>query len=180
MGTFHGALHAQTWKLAESGRDRDQSLQPPMPWTTPDRGHRRTAPPDQSVEPPHQSRQDHHPMEVHPKNKRVVRFITHSRGHCTRLLQKSRLRWTIVGNALVASDGIFHDIHSMQGRIQGTLFLRCSTMWFRGRLTLSLVYLGCGEPGFVCAEPAETGHLTPYLVVHRAKARSNLSPGSEL
>ena len=67
MGTFHRSLHAQTRKLAESGRDRDQSLQPPMPWTTADWGHRRATPPDQSMEPPHQSRQDQHPLEVHPK-----------------------------------------------------------------------------------------------------------------
>jgi hypothetical protein len=50
-----------------SGRDRDQSLQPPMPRTTADRGHRHATPPCQSMEPPHQSRQDHHLLEVHPK-----------------------------------------------------------------------------------------------------------------
>src|ERR1035437_6658437 len=59
------ALHSQTWKLAELGRDRDQSLQPPMPWKTPDRGHRHTTPPDQGLKSPHQSRPRHYPAEVH-------------------------------------------------------------------------------------------------------------------
>ena len=65
--TFHGSLHAQTRKLAESGRDRDQSLQPPMPGHTPNWGHRRTPLPDQSMEPPRQSRQNQNTVEVHPK-----------------------------------------------------------------------------------------------------------------
>jgi tetratricopeptide (TPR) repeat protein len=67
MGTFHRSLHAQARKLAESGRDRDQSLPPPMPGNTPNWEHRCTPPPDQSMEPPRQSRQNQNPMEVYPK-----------------------------------------------------------------------------------------------------------------
>ena len=67
MGAFHGSLHAETWKLAESGRDRNQSLQPPMPGNTPNWGHCHTPSPDQSMESPRQSRQNQNTVEVHPE-----------------------------------------------------------------------------------------------------------------
>jgi hypothetical protein len=67
LETIHGALHAQAWKLAQSGRDRDQPVQPPMPWKTPDRGHRYAAPSDQSLESTRESRSHHDLLEVHQK-----------------------------------------------------------------------------------------------------------------
>ena len=54
VGSFHRALHTQTWKLAESGRDRDQPLRPTVSGTAQDRRGWPTTPPSQSLEPPRQ------------------------------------------------------------------------------------------------------------------------------
>jgi hypothetical protein len=63
----HRSLHAEACKLAQSGRDRDQPLQPPVPRQTPDRGHCYAAAPGQSLEPPRQSRPHQNQMEIHQK-----------------------------------------------------------------------------------------------------------------
>src|SRR5258708_4303977 len=65
--SLHGPLHAHSWKLAESGRDRDQSFRPPVPGKTQDRRYWPTAPSNQSLESAHKPPSDHHSVEVHPK-----------------------------------------------------------------------------------------------------------------
>src|ERR1017187_7705605 len=54
VGPLHGALHPQTWKLAESGGDGDQHVQPPVPRQTTNRRYRRLAKTGSRMEPPRQ------------------------------------------------------------------------------------------------------------------------------
>src|ERR1017187_6792653 len=65
VGPIHDALHPQTWKLAESGGDGGQHVQPPVPRQTTDRRYRRLAKTGSRMEPPRQSGQGHHSVEVH-------------------------------------------------------------------------------------------------------------------
>lgn len=62
---IHGPLHAQTRKLAESGGDGGQPVQPPVPGQTPNRKHRCPTQPGSRLESPRQPRQRHDPVEVH-------------------------------------------------------------------------------------------------------------------
>ena len=64
---FTVQLHAHSWKLAQSGRDRDRSFRPPMPGKTQDRRYWPTASSSQSLESPHKPQADHHSVEVHKK-----------------------------------------------------------------------------------------------------------------
>jgi hypothetical protein len=54
VGPIHDPLHPQTWKLAESGGDGGQHVQPPVPRQTTDRRYRRLAKTGSRMEPPRQ------------------------------------------------------------------------------------------------------------------------------
>src|SRR5260370_1399142 len=67
VGPIHGALHAQTRKLAEPGGDRDQPVQPPVPRDAKNRLARRLAAGSRSLEPADESRPGHHRLALHPQ-----------------------------------------------------------------------------------------------------------------
>jgi hypothetical protein len=80
MGAFHGSLHAQTWRLAESGRHRNQSLHPPMPGEHAELGtslHSAARPKHGTTTPIATKSKS---SGSSPENKLVARFIALSRG----------------------------------------------------------------------------------------------------
>jgi len=63
--SVHRALHPEARELVEPGGDRDQLTLPAMLGPTPDRGSSFSAKGNAGVEPPHESRPSHDPMELH-------------------------------------------------------------------------------------------------------------------
>src|SRR5271165_6619167 len=66
MEAVYGALHSQAWKLAEPGGDGGQFAFPAMLRQTPYRRHRCLAPANSGLDPSHEPRPGHHPVEVYP------------------------------------------------------------------------------------------------------------------
>ena len=77
MAEVHRPLHAQTWKLAEPGRDRDRTLLPAVPGQAQNRNHRNPDHRNKRLEPTHQPGQNNHRMEIHKKKSETNTQIHH-------------------------------------------------------------------------------------------------------
>jgi DDE superfamily endonuclease len=64
LGPFHRSLHADTWQLAESGRNRNQSFLPAMSWDAKNPRSQEAAPREPRLEPSNESRPNPDQMEV--------------------------------------------------------------------------------------------------------------------
>jgi hypothetical protein len=66
---FHGALHPETWQLAEPGGDRDQPVLPSMPGPAENPVAWTTAATSKGVEQENEPRQGHHQLAVHTQER---------------------------------------------------------------------------------------------------------------
>ncbi len=69
MESLHPALHTQTWKLAEPGRNRDWTTQPTVHWSPSDGLPRCTASPRQSLESLGEPDSPNHRLEIHQERR---------------------------------------------------------------------------------------------------------------
>jgi hypothetical protein len=65
VGSVHRALHPQAWQLAESSRDRDQSVFAAMPGPAPDRRSGFSAETNSGLEPSHEPSSPSYPMAIY-------------------------------------------------------------------------------------------------------------------